>query len=75
MAKHLSYEDLLAAASEPNEHGTRFLTVELESGDTAWAPGTTKYVLQAFGSGSVEYRFFREGVEGFVTGPVGRRLI
>jgi hypothetical protein len=73
---HHSYDDLLAAASPPNEHGTRYVSIELQPGDTAWAPGTTKYHLLGHGKGgSVRYTFYREGAEGHISGQVARSLI
>lgn len=73
---HHSYEDILAGASQPNEHGTRFAVVKLAAGDTAYAPGTTKYHLLGHGrGGTVTYIFYREGVEGTTQGQVCRSLI
>ena len=69
-----SYEALIEAASEPNEHGTRFLTIEMDEGDIAFAPGTTKYDLRAHGEGTVAYTFYREGTEATVTGKIHRAL-
>jgi hypothetical protein len=73
---HHSYDDILATATEPNEYGTRTAVLHLAPGDTAYAPGTTKYHLLGHGNGgSVTYTFFREGVEGVVEGQVARSLI
>lgn len=77
MAKNtdIRYEDLVAQATDIG-NGWREAEFELESGDTAFAPGTTKYILRAHGPAKVRYRIASEGgVEGYTEGKIGRSMI
>lgn len=47
--------------------------ITLAKGDTAYAPGTTKYWLAGDG-GTVTYYFYPEATEAFVEGKVWRTL-
>lgn len=73
---HFSYDDLEKDALATSEFGPKVVTVRLEAGDTAYAPGTTKYNLLGHGEGgTVTYRFYIEGVEATTEGQIGRAEI
>ena len=76
MGTHFSYDELKNDALATSEFGPKVVTIRLEAGDTAYAPGTTKYNLLGFGDGgTVTYRFYLEGIEASVNGHVSRSEI
>lgn len=59
---HYGFEQIKEMATEPDENGYQTAIVTLENGDTAYAPGTTKYDLA--GVGSISYLIHPSSVEG-----------
>lgn len=75
---HYGTEEIreLAKTQGDVKDGWTNVSVVLAPGDTAFAPGTTKYVLRAWGDARVMYEIAPDGGwAGFTQGQVGRSLI
>lgn len=57
---HYGLQEIIDIAGPADEQGYRLVTITLEDGDTAYAPGTTKYDLA--GTGDVMYQIHATGV-------------
>jgi hypothetical protein len=60
---HYYYEDLLIEAQRTPRphHGPWETTITMFKGDTAYAPGTTKYWIGTAKGARITYRFYTDG--------------
>lgn len=72
MGKHIDHDDILSAATEL-EDNYRKLTVVLEEGDTAYAPGSTKKVFT--GPGEIIYYIHPTGWVAHPSITIGTKYI
>ena len=69
LVKDWTANDVLEAA-KPIGNGYSYVEIELRKGDSAWCPGTTKYVLR--GVGRVEYMIHASCVDATPFGDIWR---
>lgn len=56
-----SYADILALAGKPDQYGWRFAEVEIEQGEQAVNPASTKHSIP--GPAKIEYRIHPSGID------------
>lgn len=73
--KHYTSADIFGMSEEHGRdlgEGYFELWLELDQGDTAFAPGTTKYHLQAHGPAVIKYLISAWGCSAITYGKIGR---